>query len=331
MPAAYTSQYFGTGGGILSVSTFANLPATATTGQKISITGESSLFNTATHPAIVSWSGSAWQLESAAATYLNIAAVEFASGTWTGTGGTTVGTKSGALVRDITYYDEWVWNSTSNIFTPRYLGLTTVGNQQKIKGDSAAPAEWSFTTNTGSTVVTSGGKLVFTATSSPGNSSNNRIYFTDTAGTGTTNNFYMKCLYQRTTWERATSGGLDIFIRHDTGNGGNIVEFGDADTSFASTFNGRFTNRATGAGVGYTATANRGDTGWQSEILVQFRVIAGATAQVKIGTGGWHDIAVSTCRSGAGTLRFEFGVTSNNSPSNIAQGTVRYLQAIRYT
>ena len=327
----YTSELFATGTTTVSVSTFANLPATATTGQRISITGESSLFNTVTHPAIVSWSGVVWELESAAATYLNIAAVEFASGTWTGTGGTTVATKSGALVRDITYYDEWVWNSTSNIFVPKYLALTTVNNQEKIKGDSATPAGWSFTTNTGSTVTTSAGKLVFTATSSSGNSSNNRIFFTDTAGAGTTNNFYMKCLYQRTTWTRATSGGLDLCIRHDTGNGGRIVEFGDADTSFAGTFNGRFTDRTIGAGTGYTATANRGDNGWQSETLVQFRVIAGATAQVKIGTGGWHDIAVTTCRSGAGSLRFELAATSNNSGANIAQGTVRYLQAIRYT
>lgn len=333
MPAAYTSQYFGTGGGTVSVSTFANLPATGTTGQRISITGESSLFNTTNYPAIVSWNGSLWQLESAAATYLNIAAVEFASGTWTGTGGITVGTKSGALLRDTTYNEVWVWNSTSNIFVPRYLGLTTVNNQEKIKGDSATPAGWSFTTSTGSTITTSAGKLVFTATSSSGFSSNNRIFFTDTAGTGTTNNFYMKCLYQRTTWERPTTGGLDIFIRHDTGYAGNAVEFGDADTSFASTFNGRFVNRATGAGVGYptSSTANRGDNGWQSETLVQFRIIAGATAQVKIGNGGWHDIAVTSCRAGSNTLRFEFGVSSNNSPTNIAQGTVRYLQAIRYT
>jgi hypothetical protein len=332
MAIVYTSELFATGGtAIVSVSTFASLPTTATTGQKISITGESSLFDTTNYPAVVRWSGSIWELDSAAATYLNIAAVEFASGTWTGTGGTTVATRSGALLKDTTYNEVWVWSSTSNIFVPKYLGLTTINNQEKIKGDSATPAGWSFTTNTGSTVVTSGGKLVFTATSSSSTSSNNRIFFTDTAGSGTTNNFYMKCLYQRTTWARPNTGGLDIFIRHDTGNGGRIVEFGDADTSFATTFNGKFTDRATGAGVGYTATANRGDTGWQSETLVQFRVIAGVTAQVKIGTGGWHDIAVTTCRSGAGTLRFEFGCTSNNSPTNIATGTVRYLQAIRYT
>ncbi|NDB81551.1 MAG: hypothetical protein EB127_02195 [Alphaproteobacteria bacterium] len=331
MPPVYTSQYFGTGGGIVSVSTFANLPATATTGQRISITDESSLFNTTTYPAIVRWSGTAWQLESAAATYLNVAAVEFASGIWTGIGGVTVSTKSGALLRDTTYNEVWIWNSTSNIFVPRYLGLTTVNNQQKIKGNSATLSGWSTTLGTGSTITTDGSKLIFTATSSSGASSVNRIFFTDTAGTGTTNNFYMKCLYQRTTWTRATTGGLDIYIRHDTGYGGRIVEFGDADTSFATTFNGRFADRTTGAGVGYTATANRGDTGWQSETLVQFRVIAGVAAQVKIGTGGWHDIAVGICRSGAGTLRFEFGVTSNNSGSNIATGKVRYLQAIRYT
>jgi hypothetical protein len=339
MPIVYTSELFATGGtAIVSVSTFANLPATATTGQRISITGESSLFNTATHPAIVRWSGVAWQLESAAATYLNIAAVEFASGTWTGTGGTTVGTKSGALVRDITYYDEWVWNSTSNIFVPKYLNLTTVGNQQKIKGDSTTlEAGWVKQTDLPGTLVVDGGnKLLATAASGSGASAFTKFYFTDTAGTGTLNNFYMKCLLQRTTWTRATTGGLDLFVRHDTGNGGRIVEFGDADTSFASTFNGRFTNRATGAGVGYTATANRGDTAWQSETLVQFRVIAGASnalgiAQVKIGTGGWHDISVGTCRTVAGTLRFEIGVGSNNNASNIAACKLRYLQAIRYT
>lgn len=337
MPPVYTSQYFGTGGTV-SVSTFANLPATATTGERISITGESSLFDTTKYPAIVVRNGSAWQLESAAATYLNIAAVEFASGTWTGTGGITVGTKSGALLRDTTYNEVWVWNSTSNIFVPRYLGLTTVNNQEKIKGDSAAPTGWSFTTTGTSSATTSGGKLVFTSTRAGSTGSNaSRVFFTDTAGTGTTNNFYMKCLFQRTTWSRLQNGGLDIFIRHDTGNGGRVVEFGDANVTFtgASSFDGRFADRTTGAGIGYTATANRGDTGWQSETLVQFRVIAGATAQVKIGTGGWHDIAVSTCRGPITTLRFEFGVTTNlyDSPvaTNSAAGTVRYLQAIRYT
>lgn len=333
--AAYTSQYFG-GVPTVSVATFGDLPAIGVSEQRIIVTGEWTTFSVSA-PVIICWDSTneEWQLESAKATYLKIADAEFASGVWTGTGG-SIPTKPGAILVDTTYNESWVWNSTSNIFVPSYLGLATVDSQQKIKGDSATPAGWSFTTELGSTVVTDGSKLVFTATSSSGNSSNNRIFFTDTAGTGTTNNFYMKCLFQRTTFTRATTGALDIFIRHDTGNGGSIVEFADANTSTASTFNGRFANRTTGAGTGYTATANRGDTGWQSETLVQFRVIAGATnalniAQVKIGTSGWHDISVGTCRTGAGSLRFEFGVTSNNNPSNIAQGKVRYLQAVRYT
>jgi hypothetical protein len=340
MPAAYTSQYFATTGGILSVSTFANLPATATTGQRISITGESSLFNTATHPAIVRWSGVVWELESAAATYLNIAAVEFANGTWTGTGGTTVGTKSGALVRDITYYDEWVWNSTSNIFVPKYLGLTTIGNQQKIKGDSLTlEAGWTSQVDATCTLVVDGGNKLFATAygnSVAPNARYTRFYFTDTAGTGNTNNFYMKCLLQRTTLTMGSTGGVNLYIRHDSGFNGKIVEFGDGSaTSGSITINGKFMDRTGGWSTIYTATANRGDT-WTSETLVQFRVIAGATnalgiAQVKIGTGGWHDISVGTCRTGAGTLRFEVGVAGANNPLNVAAMKLRYLQAIRYT
>ena len=330
----YTSQYFG-GISTISVATFANLPATGTTDQRIAITGESGIFDTTTVPAVVRWSGQAWQLESCAATYLNIAAVEFASGTWTGTGG-TVGTISGATVVDTTYNESWVWNSTSNIFVPRYLGLTTVNNQQKIKGDNATlEAGWTSDISTTCTLAVDGGnKLLATAIGNSASPTSRfvKLYFTDTAGIGTTNNFYMKCLLQRTTFTQATTGALNLYFRHDTGNGGNAVEFGDGQTTNVGIeVAGKFMNRTSTFNVTYSATANRGDTAWTSETLVQFRVIAGATAQVKIGTGAWHDIAVSTCRSGVTTLRFEIGVFATNNVTNIAACKLRYLQAIRYT
>lgn len=332
MAVKYTDQIFG-GTVVLSVATFGDLPATGVTDQRISITGESSLFDTTTYPAVVRWSGSAWQLESCAATYLNIAAVEFASGVWTGTGG-TVTTKSGARIIDTTYNESWIWNSTSNIFVPIYLGLTTVNFQQKIKGDSLTlESGWTSQVDTACTLAVDGGnKLLATAASASSASRYVKFYCTDTAGSGTTNNFYMKCLLQRTTFTMATTGGINFYIRHDTGNGGRIVEFGDGSNVQGSIeVAGKFINRTSTFNATYTATANRGDTAWTSETLVQFRVLAGAVAQVKIGTGGWHDIAVSTCRTGPATLRFEMGVASNNSLINIAACKLRYLQAIRYT
>jgi hypothetical protein len=333
----YTSDVFG-GAPAVSVATFGDLPVSGDVDQRILVTGETSLFSSS-YPVVCVWEDEQWKLENARCTYVNLGAAEFGSGVWVGTG-LSLNTSSKCEITDTTYNESWVWNSTNSVFVPSYLNVTTVDNQQKIKGDSTTlEAGWVKQTDLPGTLVVDGGnKLLATAASSgtPSTSAFTKFYFTDTAGTGTLNNFYMKCLLQRTTWTRATTGGLDLFVRHDTGNGGRIVEFGDADTSFASTFNGRFTNRAGGAGVGYTATANRGDTAWQSETLVQFRVIAGATnalgiAQVKIGTGGWHDISVGTCRTGAGTLRFEIGVGSNNNVSNIAACKLRYLQAIRYT
>jgi hypothetical protein len=332
MAVKYTDQIFG-GSAVLSVATFGNLPVTGATDQRISITGESSLFDTTSYPAIVAWSGSAWELESCAATYLNVGAVEFASGTWTGTGG-TVSTKSGARIVDTTYKESWIWNSTSNIFVPSYLGLTTVNFQQKIKGDSTTlESGWTSQVDTACTLVVDGGnKLLATAASASSASRYVKFYCTDTAGTGTANNFYMKCLVQRTNFTMGTTGGINFYLRHDTGNGGRIVEFGDgSNTQGSIDVGGKFMNRASTFNVTYTATANRGDTAWTSETLVQFRVLAGAAAQVKIGTGAWHDIAVSTCRTGPATLRFEMGVASNNSSLNIAACKLRYLQAIRYT
>lgn len=344
MPIVYTSELFGSGGAVtVSVSTFADLPAVGADEQRISITGESSLFDTATHPAIVRWSGSFWHLESAAATYLNIAAVEFASGTWTGTGGTTVGTKSGALLRDITYNEVWIWNSTNNIFVPRYLELTAIGNQQKIKGDSLTIPGWTSQVDATCTLVVDGGNKLFAT--AYGNSTAptaryTRFYFTDTAGTGNLNNFYMKCLLQRTTLTMGTTGGVNLYIRHDTGNpgfSGAIVEFGDGSATAGSiTINGKFMDRTSGWSTIYGNCANRGDT-WTSETLVQFRVKAlggenrKGFAQVKIGTGAWHDIGLTTCRSGSLSLRFEIGVAAANNPTNVAAMKLRYLQAIRYT
>lgn len=334
MPSLYTSEYFG-GISVVSVSvpTFGDLPNSGTTGDRVNITGESSLFNVTNYPAIVRWGGSAWELESCAATYLNIAAVEFASGTWTGTGG-TVDTRSGARIIDTTYNESWIWNSISNIFVPSYLGLTTVSNQQKIKGDSATlDSGWTSQVDAACSLTVDGGnKLLATAASATTASRYTRFIFTDTAGTGTTNNFYMKCLLQRTNFTMGTTGGINLYFRHDTGNGGHAVEFGDGSlTSGSIEVAGKFMNRAVTWNVAYTATANRGDTAWTSETLVQFRVLAGAAAQVKIGTGAWHDIAVTTCRGPITILRFEIGVGSNNSSLNIAAMKLRYLQAIRYT
>ena len=332
MAVKYTDQIFGETV-VLSVATFGDLPVSGVTDQRISITGESGLFNTTSYPAVVAWSGSAWQVESAAVTYFTLGAVEFNSGSWVGTGG-NLATKTGARILDTTYNESWIWNSTSNIFVPIYLGLTTVNFQQKIKGDSTTlESGWTSQVDTACTLAVDGGnKLLATAASASSASRYVKFYCTDTAGTGTTNNFYMKCLLQRTNFTMATTGGINFYIRHDTGNGGRIVEFGDGSNVQGSIqVAGKFMDRTTTFNVTYTATANRGDTAWTSETLVQFRVLAGAATQVKIGTGAWHDIAVSTCRTGPATLRFEMGVASNNSPSNIAACKLRYLQAISYT
>jgi hypothetical protein len=331
MASVYTSEYFASAPAV-SVSTFADLPAGGTANQRIGITGESGLFDTTTYPAVVRWSGNVWQLESCAATYVNIGAVEFASGTWTGTGG-TVGTKSGATVVDTTYNESWVWNSTSNIFVPNYLNLSTVANQQKIKGDSATPSGWASTLGAGCTQTTDGSKLSFYAQSSSGNTYVSVLAFDDTSRT-LTSNFYMKCLIQRnnsTNFEMNTTGQIQMYLQYLSGpSTGRAVEFGDADTAqgppigFTGVFYSRF-----GTPVLYTATANRGDV-LTTETLLQFRIVAGTAAQVKVGSGAWHDIAVATCRSGAGTS-FTIGTLSSNGTGNKAECKVRYLQAIRYT
>ena len=333
MPVLYTSELFGATPTV-SVSTFGDLPTVGMVNQRILVTGEWNTFSVSA-PVIVSWNSvsAEWELESGRCIYSNVGAAEFASGTWAGTGG-TVTTKSGARIVDTTYNESWVWNSTSNIFVPNYLGLTTVGNQQKIKGDDETlESGWTSDISTTCTLAVDGGnKLLATATGASSVSKFVKLHFTDTTGTGTTNNFYMKCLLQRTTFTQATSGAINLYFRHDTGNGGHAVEFGDGQTTNVGIeVAGKFMDRTGTFNVTYSATANRGDTAWTSETLVQFRVIAGATAQVKIGTGAWHDIAVSTCRSGVTALRFEIGVFATNNLTNIAACKLRYLQAIRYT
>ena len=329
MPA-YTSEYFGTAP-ILSVSTFADLPATATSGQRISITGESSLFDVTTYPAIARWSGSVWELESCATTYLTLAAVEFASGVWTGTGG-TLGTRSKATVVSTAYNESWVWNSSNNIFIPDYLGLTTIQYQKKIKGDSASlETGWTCTPDAGCTAVSSGGKLVLTATSGGGTHRYAAASFTDASQTASTN-FYMKCLF-KCTLTRTNPGAVASFFQYKSyasPTAGTVVEFGCGNSSTGtSPINGKFINRTSNDdGTIYTATANRGDT-LSSETLVQFRSVNGA-ALVKVGDGQWHDITKSNCRNENANL-FYIGTHSHNHNGNIGVLELRYLQAIRYT
>ena len=338
MASVYTSDYFVTQTitivpPTVSVSTFGNLPSTPTTGERVSITGESSLFDTTNYPAIVRWTGSLWELESCAATYLNIAAVEFASGTWTGTGG-TVSTKAAAKIIDTTYNESWIWNSTSNIFVPSYLNLTAIQNQQKIKGDSATPSGWVSTLGvTGCTQTTDGSKLTFYAQSASGQTYVSTLGFDDTGRT-VSSNFYMKCLIARnnsTNFAMATTGQIQMYLQYLSGpSTGRAVEFGDADTVQGDPIGltGVFYSRS-GTAATYSATANRGDV-LTAETLLQFRIVAGTVAQVKVGNGSWHDIAVATCRSGAGTS-FTIGTLSSNSALNKAECKLRYLQAIRYT
>jgi len=333
----YTSQYFG-GVPTVSVSTFANLPASGTTNKRIAITGESALFDTTTYPAIVRWSGSAWQLESCAATYLNVAAVEFASGTWTGTGG-TVGTKSGATVVDTTYNESWVWDSSNSVFVPDYLGTITIADAKRIKGDSTTPAGWTPTvTAVNGSLTTDGSRLTFYARGTDNTTNVSTLSYSD-AGRTTTSNFYMKCLAQRSTsanWNTETSPGpITFHLEYISGpTTGRIVEFGDADINGSSTTlaEGKFFNRTSTTIELYSATANRG-ADLTVETLLQFRIIAGTAAQVKVGNGAWHDIAVSTCRFVSGGTTFAFGVSARNGTNfnNKAEGKLRYLQAIRYT
>jgi hypothetical protein len=330
MPVLYTSEYFGAAP-ILSVSTFGDLPATATSGQRISITAESALFDVTSYPAVVRWSGSAWELESCATTYLTLAAVEFASGTWTGTGG-TVGTRSKATVVSTTYNESWVWNSSNNIFIPDYLGLTTIQNQKKIKGDSASlDAGWTCTPDAGCTAVSSGGKLVLTATSGGGTHRYAAASFADASQTASTN-FYMKCLFKGTN-TRTNPGQTSTFFQYKSytsPTAGRVVEFGSALSSDGTqaSINGKFMNRTSNDGTIYTTTANRGDS-LATETLIQFRSI-GDAALVKVGNGAWHDIAKSSCRSENANL-FYIGTHSHNHVGNVAVLELRYLQAIRYT
>ena len=331
MPVLYTSELF-RATPTVSVSTFGDLPVAGEVDQRVLITGETSLFSSS-YPVICVWETEQWKLESARCTYVNLGAAEFDSGVWVGMGASH-NTSSKCEVIDTTYNESWVWNSTSNVFVPAYLNLTTVGNQQKIKGDSTTlESGWTPDISTTCTLAVDGGnKLLATALGASSVSKFVKLHFTDTTGTGTTNNFYMKCLLQRTTFTQATTGAINLYFRHDTGNGGHAVEFGDGQTTNVGIeVAGKFMDRTGTFNVTYSATANRGDTAWTSETLVQFRVIAGATAQVKIGTGAWHDIAVSTCRSGVTTLRFEIGVFATNNATNIAACKLRYLQAIRYT
>jgi hypothetical protein len=335
MPVIYTSEYFG-GTAIPSVSTFGDLPASGVTDQRISITGESSLFDTTSYPAIVAWSGSAWQLESCAATYLNIAAVEFASGTWTGTGG-TVGTRSGARIVDTTYNEPWIWNSGNSLFVPSYLGGISIADAKSIKGDSATPSGWTPTvTAVNGSLTTDGSRLTFYARGTTGTTNVSTLSYSD-AGRTTSSNFYMKCLAQRSTsanWNTETSPGpITFHLEYISGpTTGRIVEFGDADINGSSTTlaEGKFFNRTSTTIELYSATANRG-ANLTVETLLQFHIIAGTVAQVKVGNGAWHDIAVSTCRFVSGGTTFAFGVSARNHTNNKAEGKLRYLQAIRYT
>ena len=329
----YTSVLFG--GTLNTVPTFGALPTVGQADQRIFITGEWTTFSVAS-PVIVCWNsvGAKWELESARTTYLNIAAVEFNSGTWTGTGG-TVGTKNGARIADSTYNESWIWNSTSNIFTPDYLNLTTVANQKIIKGDSIAPVGWvsTVTPGGGSTLTTDGNRISFYAQSLSGQTHSSNLLFDDTGRT-LTSNFYMKCLIQRNnsgSFEMGTTGQIQMYFQYRTALlSGRAVEFGDFDIIAGSptSASGVFYNR-TGTATTYSSTPNRGDT-LTTETLLQFRIIAGAAAQVKVGNGGWHDFKISNLRTLNGTS-FEIGTLSSNSPINKAECKIRYLQAIRFT
>jgi hypothetical protein len=329
MAVKYTDQIFG-GTAVASVSTFGNLPAAGITDQRIIVTGESSLFSSS-YPVICVWETSQWKLESARCTYLVLAAAEFGGGVWTGTGA-SLNTSSNCKIVDTTYNESWTWNSTNYLFVPSYLGLTAIQNQQKIKGDSTTlEAGWTLTVGTNCTATTSGGKLILSgiSQSSPTTTRIVSASFTDAGQTNSTN-FYMKCL-MKSTLTRATTGSVSAWIQYQsaTTGTGNQVEFGSADDSTGPLIAGKFMDRTTNWKTLYTATANRGDI-LTSETLVQFRTVGTSIAQVKVGSGGWHDISKTLCRISSANY-FYIAAGSQNSATNTAVLELRYLQAIRYT
>jgi hypothetical protein len=346
MAVKYTDQIFG-GSAALSVATFGDLPATGVTNQRISITAESGLFNTTSYPAVVAWSGSAWQVESAAATYVNIGAVEFASGTWTGTGG-TVGTKTGARILDTTYNESWVWNSTNSVFLPTGLANKTINNIKSIKGDSTSPTGWTQTLSNGvgtgtlgvATATTSaisvGGPTALTlgatATQNLSTGAYTGYSFTDT-NISTTTKFYFKGLVSQSLVRGGgISGSVNIRLQYE--NGSVSLDFGGYDSSGGGgTKDGLFFNPQTN-GI-YTTAAGGTNTEdvMTSETLVQLYV-EGERAFVKVGNNPWKNVRVySGGQRATAAKAFQLLAVVQPSASGTYSSTLKvaYVQTMRYT
>lgn len=346
MPLLYTSEYFATTTApTVSVSTFGDLPATGTTNQRISITGESDLFVTSTYPAVVKWSGLAWQVESGATTYRNIGSVEFNSGNWVGTGA-TLGTASNAVIRDTTYNDIWTWKSTNSIFLPSRIVDATLDNVKSIKGDSTSPTGWTQTLSNGSgsgtlgvaTATTSaisvGGPTALTlgatATQTLSSGAYTAYAFTDT-GIGTTTKFYFKGLVSQSL-SRGSSGSVNIRLQYE--NGFSAVDFGGFNSSgVGGTKDGLFFNAQDCTTYTTAAGGTNTEDVMTSETLLQL-YFEGERAFVKVGTSPWKNVKV-VYGFQRNSSNKTFSILSVVQPS--ANGTysatlkVAYVKAIRYS
>ena len=334
----YTSEIFGSNtppppAPVYTVSTFSALPLTGEWGQKISVTAET-LFNNS-YPVVVTYENSnsttGWKLLSARCTYVTLAAAEFNSGNWVGTA--TSPTSTYASITDTDYLESWTWNS-AGVFLPSYLSLTTIDYQKRIKGDTVTlDLGWTKTEDTGCSVTTDGSKLTLAATGS-GAQRVATVSFADAGSTSTTN-FYMKCLFQRTDLVAGSSGAshttMDYFPQS---SGGFAAMFGDSRSSNNVTYpdiNGKFFNKSVSWAENITKTSST-QGNLLNEVLVQYRVYSNNTevvVQVKVGNLEWHDVLSTDLAAGAGPF-FKVGSYAKGTGGS-ATCKLRYLQAIRYT
>lgn len=335
--------------GIYTVEYIAQLPATGIPSQRIAITNETGLF-ASSDPAVAAWStvNNRWELETAVVSnYSSIASAEehATPGTWVGSTGGTIVSKSNARILDTQTKQAWVYQS--GVYYPSIITVNTVNASALIKGDSASPAGWTLgLTGVGAgdvgTKVSSGGKLTLTSTksSTPQAASVYNSLFYEDAGLSISSFSYIKFRLQ--ILDLNYSGGSSsvsarcfFSVGRSTGSGNTLsrIDIGQGVSSAGTRGQGNFFNGS--ANTDYSELMGQIEDLLTNETLIQIALF-GSRIVWRVGSTPWKECKEGkpTFASGTGTPYISMACAAQNgntSGNSSCICTIRDLQYIRYT
>lgn len=332
--SAYVTGAGGSGGlPSYTVATFGELPATATAGQRCTVTGETGLSGV----VCVNVSANVWSLESVTCAWLAVPALGATSDLWYSSGGITVTTATGATLTDSTHNRSLRWWPAASLgcdgvwlMQDVYASATktlyfwasgtednaTLNTLLLAQGWGTSPNAATLTASNGTATLTSDGTKISLTTTCPGTGSTASATHTNTlAAITSARNAYFSALVQV-----PTLTGTECDVRFALLDGTDAYDLVVSRVAGVLSQDGRYVDIATNYTAAYAdQTAGASDMR-TAEVLLEMRK-RGTFCQFRLNGGIWRSLSGATARNSAGIA---FQIVARSLVNGATAATVTY-------